>query len=86
MKITDQVFCLSLEEALRYSDILWRLNGAEENNYINAGSHTAGYWLRTPAAGDGSKSYAITYDGRIVPEEVDNQKIGIRPAFVMVQE
>lgn len=86
VKITDQVFCLSLEEALRYSDILWRLNGAEENNYINAGSHTAGYWLRTPAAGDGSKSYAITYDGRIVPEEVDNQKIGIRPAFVMVQE
>lgn len=85
-KVTDRVFCLSLEEALRYPDILWRLDGAEENNYINAGTHTAGYWLRTPAAGDGSKSYAVTYDGRVAPEEVNNKKIGIRPAFVAIQE
>lgn len=85
-KVTDQIFCLSLEEALRYPNILWRLDGAEENNYTNAGTYTAGYWLRTPAAGDGSKSYAVTYDGRITPEKVDNRKIGIRPAFVVIQE
>lgn len=86
VKVTDRVFCLSLEEALRYPDILWKLDGAEENNFVNAGTHTAGYWLRTPAAGDGSKSYAVTYDGRVMPEDVDNNKIGIRPAFVVIQE
>ena len=59
---------------------------AEENNFINAGTFTAGYWLRTPAAGDGTKGYAVTYDGRVAPEDVTNKKIGIRPAFVVVQE
>ena len=86
IKVTDQIFCLSLEEALRYPDILWRLGGAEENNFINAGTFTTGYWLRTPAAGDGTKGYAVTYDGRVAPEDVTNKKIGIRPAFVVVQE
>ena len=86
IKVTDQIFCLSLEEALRYPDILWRLGGAEENNFINAGTFTAGYWLRTPAAGDGTKGYAVTYDGRVAPEDITNKKIGIRPAFVVVQE
>ena len=85
-KTTDQIFCLSLEEALRYPDILWKLNGSEENNFTNAGTDQMGYWLRTPAAGDGSKCYAVTYDGRVLPEQADNQKIGIRPAFVAVQE
>lgn len=84
--VMDQVFCLSLEEALRYPEVLWRLDGAEENNYTNAGTYTAGYWLRTPAALEGTKSYAVTYDGRVAPEEVNNKKIGIRPAFVAVQE
>lgn len=86
IKVTDQIFCLSLEEALRYPDILWRLGGAEENNFINAGTFTAGYWLRTPAAGDGTKGYAVTYDGRVAPEDITNKKIGIRPAFVVVQK
>lgn len=85
-KVTDRIFCLSLEEALRYPDILWKLDGAEEDNFVNAGTCTAGYWLRTPAAGNGTKSYAVTYDGRVAPEEVNNKKIGFRPAFVAVQE
>lgn len=51
-----------------------------------AGTFTTGYWLRTPAAGDGTKGYAVTYDGRVAPEDVTNKKIGIRPAFVVVQE
>lgn len=84
--IQDQMFCLSLEEALRYSGWLWKLGGSSADNYTEAGSHTMGYWLRTPAAGDGTKSYAVTYDGRVAPEEVNNKKIGFRPAFVAVQE
>lgn len=31
-------------------------------------------------------AYAVTYDGLVSPQEVDNDRIGIRPAFVAVQE
>lgn len=84
--VKDDIFCLSLEEALRYGDWLWKLEGSETDNYINPGSYTMGYWLRTPAVKDGRMCYAVTYDGRVAPEEVQNKKIGIRPAFVAVQE
>ena len=84
--ITDKLFCLSLEEALRYEDCLWKLDGAEKDNFTLAGTHTMGYWLRTPAAKDGKTCYAVTYDGRVMPEEVQNDRIGIRPAYVEVQE
>ena len=40
----------------------------------------------TPAARDGKQCYAVTYDGRVAPEQVDNDRIGNRPAFVAVQE
>lgn len=82
----DTLFCLSLEEAIRYGKYLWKLDGSETDNFNLAGSHTMGYWLRTPAARDGKLCYAVTYDGRVVPEQVDNDQIGSRPAFVAVQE
>lgn len=82
----DELFCLSLEEALRYGKWLWKLNGSETDNFTKAGSHTMGYWLRTPAARDGKLCYAVTYDGRVAPEEVQSDRIGIRPAYVAVQK
>lgn len=82
----DKIFCLSLEEALRYGNRLWKLEGAENDNFTMAGSHTMGYWLRTPAAREGNLCYAVTYDGRVAPEDVGNNRIGIRPAFVAIQE
>lgn len=84
--ISDQLFCLSLEEALRYGNFLWKLDGATKDNFTLAGSHTMGYWLRTPAAKDGKLCYAVTYEGRVEPQEVQNDRIGIRPAFVAIQE
>ena len=45
-----------------------------------------GYWLRTPAARDESLCYAVTYDGRVAPEAVHSDRIGIRPAFVAEQK
>lgn len=84
--ITDKLFCLSLEEALRYGNYLWKLDGSETDNFTLAGSHTMGYWLRTPVARDGKLCYAVTYDGRVTPEEVESDRIGIRPAFVAVQK
>lgn len=82
----DTLFCLSLEEALRYGNYLWKLNGSERDNFNLAGSHAMGYWLRTPAARDGKMCYAVIYDGRVAPERVDSDRIGNRPAFVAVQE
>ena len=49
-KTEDQLFCLSLDEALRYANYLWKLDGAATDNFTLAGSHAMGYWLRTPAA------------------------------------
>ena len=85
-EVEDKIFCLSLEEALRYANRLWKLDGSEQDNFNLAGSHTMGYWLRTPAARDGNLCYAVTYDGRVAPEQVDHDRIGIRPAFVAIQE
>lgn len=82
----DKLFCLSLEEAVRYSSYLWKLNGSETDNFNLAGSHAMGYWLRTPAARDESLCYAVTYDGRVAPEAVHSDRIGIRPAFVAEQK
>lgn len=86
VEVEDKIFCLSLEEALRYANRLWKLDGSEQDNFSLAGSHTMGYWLRTPAARDGDLCYAVTYDGRVAPEQVDHDRIGIRPAFVAIQE
>ena len=85
-KTEDQLFCLSLEEAIRYGNYLWKLEGSGTDNFNLAGSHAMGYWLRTPAARDGKQCYAVTYDGKVAPEQVDNNRIGNRPAFVAVQE
>ena len=85
-KTEDTLFCLSLEEAIRYGNYLWKINGSETDNFTLAGSHVMGYWLRTPAARDGKMCYAVTYDGRVAPEQVANDRIGNRPAFVAVQE
>lgn len=84
--VEDKIFCLSLEEALRYASRLWKLDGSEQDNFNLAGSHTMGYWLRTPVARDGNLCYAVTYDGRVAPDQVDSDRIGLRPAFVAIQE
>lgn len=82
----DKLFCLSLEEALRYGNYLWKLDGSDTDNFNLAGTYAMGYWLRTPAARDGKLCYAVTYDGRVTPEDVSSDRIGIRPAYVAVQE
>ena len=80
----DKLFCLSLEEAVRYKDSLWKIHGADGNNYVNAGTYTMGYWLRTPVTG-GKRAYQVSWDGRVSAGEVSSQSIGFRPAFVAHQ-
>lgn len=49
-KMTDELFVLSVEEALGYRQWLWRFEGAEEENpHTQISSYCKGYWLRNPA-------------------------------------
>lgn len=81
----DAVYCLSLPEAIRYKDYLWRLNGAAQDNYVETGSYTAGYWLRTPYTFDERLSYCVTSEGEITAIQTDNESVGFRPAYVVKQ-
>lgn len=70
-KMTDRLFILSVEEALKYRDRLWRFGGAgEENPESQYGPFSKGYWLRSPAAtgqdGDTGMVYLVDLvQGRI---------------------
>lgn len=85
--VTDQIFILSLEEALQYKEELWKVSGGKS-------PFSRGYWLRTPAFAvgeDGQFTYgAWEYmvdleQGCIRQAAVDDGSIGIRPAFCLPQ-
>ncbi len=79
-KMTDRLFILSVDEALRYRDWLWRFHGSGKRNpETQINSFCKGYWLRT-ALGNGPKKrgepepeYVYIVDlegGNIRPERV----------------
>lgn len=83
----DQIFLLSLEEALRYQDLLWEAEG-KENPF------SRGYWLRTPAFETnedgkfqyGTMEYVVDLErGCIRTAKAEDGSIGIRPAFCLPQ-
>ena len=83
----DEVFLLSLEEAIQYRDVLWKLEGGGT-------PYSHGYWLRTPSFSMGENgafcygnwAYAVDLEkGCIRPAEVNDGSIGIRPAFCLPQ-
>lgn len=83
----DEVFLLSLEEAIQYKDVLWELHGGGT-------PYSHGYWLRTPsysvgengAFSYGSWAYIVDLEkGCIRPAEVSDGSVGIRPAFCLPQ-
>ena len=83
----DEVFLLSLEEAIQYKEFLWE---PEEGRT----PYSHGYWLRTPSysAGEngafcyGTWAYVVDLErGCIRPAEVSDGSIGIRPAFCLLQ-
>ncbi len=85
--VTDDLFLLSLEDAMEYRDVLWEIDG-ESTPY----SH--GYWLRTPVYGTeengefcyGNWIYVVDLEkGCIRPADVQDGSIGIRPAFCLPQ-
>ena len=47
--LQDRVFILSVEEAIKYRDYLWKFNGSETNNpESQISAYSKGYYLRTP--------------------------------------
>lgn len=53
-KLTERLFCLSVDEAIKYREYLWRFEeGREENPESQYGPYSKGYWLRNPV-GDGT--------------------------------
>lgn len=89
----DKVFCLSVEEALKYREYLWRFEGSETDNpESQVSAYSKGYYLRTPQDGGiddfryGNGIYAVSLvDGNIQPVGVSETSIGIRPAMTIPQ-
>nr|WP_314461166.1 DUF6273 domain-containing protein [uncultured Clostridium sp.] len=89
----DKIFILSMEEALKYRDHLWKFNGSETNNPDSQiSAYSKGYYLRTPQNsglvdswyGDGIYAVSLT-DGNIQPVNVSETSIGIRPVMTIPQ-
>lgn len=63
-QMTDQLFLLSLEEALEYRQYLWQFGeetGENENPETQIGNFCRGYWLRTAYGADSSKTPEAAY-------------------------
>jgi hypothetical protein len=75
-KMTDRLFILSVDEALRYRNWLWRFEGAEEKNpWTQINEYCKGYWLRNPEGTSGNYDTDRVYvvdlvQGNIRPEQV----------------
>lgn len=97
--MTDRLFILSVDEAVKYASWLWRFEGSEEENpESQLTTFCKGYWLRTPCAEAGEeKVYVVDLiQGNINPQPVrpaggDDAEInatgttGVRPAFTVEQ-
>lgn len=91
-KLTDGYFLLSVEEAIRYRDALWKFDGIEQPE-TQVGPYSRGYWLRTPVYEEregefvyGENVYVVDLEqGCIRPEWVGSGEMGIRPAYAVQQ-
>lgn len=91
--LQDRVFILSVDEALKYRDVLWKFNGSKTNNpESQVSAYSKGYYLRTPQDGGldeflyGDGIYAVSLvDGNIQPVNVKETGFGIRPAMAIAQ-
>ncbi len=76
--MTDKLFVLSLDEAIRYKDWLWKFEGSTaENPESQYGAYSKGYWLRTPM-GTSSDDTGYVYI-------VDTVNGNIRPAAIRTE-
>lgn len=75
-RLTGKLFILSVDEALKYRDWLWRFEGSEEENPESVSStHAKGYWLRSPVGTAGEHDTGLVY-------VVDLMRGKLRPAVL----
>lgn len=92
--LEDEIFILSVEEAIQYREYLWRFGGSEENNQeTQYSAYSRGYYLRTPQykGEDGFEYglgiYVVDFSGSIHPVSVSStDNIGIRPVIAIRQQ
>lgn len=79
-KLTGKLFALSVDEALKYRDWLWKFDGSEEENpESQTGMFSKGYWLRNPMGTtqnhDTGFVYAVDLEGgKICPVKIGPEK------------
>ncbi len=92
--MNDELFCLSVEEALAYREVLWKFDSDEDNPQTQVSSYSQGYYLRTPFyfeddAGKfvyNQRIYGVDLiNGCLRPVGTDSETYGIRPAFALPQ-
>ena len=74
-RLTARLFSLSVEEALKYKDYLWKLGDTDSDNpEAVTDNFCNGYWLRSPmgnTAADSGYAYSVDLvNGMIRPEAV----------------
>lgn len=61
-RMSGKLFILSVDEAIRYKDWLWKFDGSEsENPETQIGRFCKGYWLRTPEGAGGNHDTGRVY-------------------------
>lgn len=93
--LTDRMFLLSVEEAERYREFLWKSGvTGEKGPESQSQPFCRGYWLRSPAFESdgngkflyGKNVYVVDLEkGCIRPAPVSDGTMGIRPAFCLPQ-
>lgn len=75
-KLTARLFVLSVDEALKYKNWLWRFGDTDgENPQTQTGEFSKAYWLRTPEGNERGHDTGFVYvvdlvNGNIHPESV----------------
>jgi len=95
-QMTDQLFILSVEEALKYKEYLWRFgvmpqDGAKENPESQYSPFKKGYWLRTPmgnGSGEDTKKVYIVdlINGNIHPQSIQLEESSNKHGFYEQEE
>ena len=92
--MNDQLFCLSLEEALAYREYLWRFDSGDDNPQSQVSAYSQGYYLRTPFYLQDENGKFIynqqiygvdLVNGCLRPVRTDSETYGVRPAFARSQ-
>ena len=61
-KLADRLFILSVDEACKYREYLWKFEGAAQNNpQSQYGAFSKGYWLRNPAVDRENSETGLVY-------------------------